>query len=98
MSEYNYQVIIVGAGPAGSLCAYRLAELGIKVLIIEKEKLPRFKPCGGALSLKSERLIDFDISEVIANKVNEINIKYNDEEITYKKNRRKKRDYNRSYF
>jgi flavin-dependent dehydrogenase len=46
----------VGAGPAGSVAAYTAAKLGLKTLLIEKEKLPRYKPCGGGLTLKS---IDF---------------------------------------
>ena len=42
-------VIIVGAGPAGSSCAEFLAKNGFQVTILEKEKLPRYKPCGGAI-------------------------------------------------
>ena len=36
MEGQNYDVIIVGAGPAGSLAARRIAEKGIKVLLIEE--------------------------------------------------------------
>jgi digeranylgeranylglycerophospholipid reductase len=39
----------VGAGPAGSIAAMNAAERGAKTLILEKEKLPRFKLCGGAI-------------------------------------------------
>lgn len=42
-------VIIVGAGPAGSTCAEFLAKNGFQVTLLEKEKLPRYKPCGGAI-------------------------------------------------
>jgi len=45
----KYDVVIVGAGPAGSTAAKYLAEKGKKVLIIDKEKFPREKPCGGGL-------------------------------------------------
>ena len=34
-------VIIVGAGPAGSSTAYHLAKLGIDVLVLEKAEFPR---------------------------------------------------------
>lgn len=44
-----YDVIIVGAGPAGSTLAYRLASGGLKVALLEKEHFPRVKPCGGGL-------------------------------------------------
>lgn len=45
----KYDVVIVGAGPAGSTAAKNLAENGKKVLIIDKQKFPRDKPCGGAI-------------------------------------------------
>jgi len=44
-----HDVIIVGAGPAGSTLAYRLASEGLKVALLEKEHFPRVKPCGGGL-------------------------------------------------
>jgi len=42
-------IAIVGAGPAGSTCAEFLAKNGFSTIILEKEKLPRYKPCGGAI-------------------------------------------------
>jgi len=48
----KFDVIVVGAGPAGSSAASFLADRGINVLIIEKDSFPRDKPCGGCLSLK----------------------------------------------
>jgi len=45
----KYDVVIVGAGPSGSTAAKNLAENGKKVLIIDKQKFPRDKPCGGAI-------------------------------------------------
>ena len=47
MSEYDFDVIIVGAGPAGSTAAHDLAKSGAKVLLLDKEKFPRYKACGG---------------------------------------------------
>ncbi|MFQ5642777.1 MAG: NAD(P)/FAD-dependent oxidoreductase [Thiogranum sp.] len=40
-------VIIVGGGPAGSSCAWRLRQLGIDCLILDKENFPRPKLCAG---------------------------------------------------
>lgn len=45
-------IAIIGAGPAGVACAWRLAQLGISPLLIEKEVFPRDKVCGDALSGK----------------------------------------------
>ncbi|MBK8466967.1 MAG: NAD(P)/FAD-dependent oxidoreductase [Chloracidobacterium sp.] len=46
----EYEVAIVGAGPAGSSCAIRLAQSGVKVLLIEQKQFPRAKLCGEFIS------------------------------------------------
>ncbi len=48
-----YDTIIVGAGPAGSGAALYAHRHGLKVLVLEKEKFPRDKICGDAISGKS---------------------------------------------
>ncbi|MFX0136234.1 MAG: FAD-dependent oxidoreductase, partial [Candidatus Hodarchaeota archaeon] len=44
-----WDVAIVGSGPAGSMSAMTLAKAGFDVVLIEKDKLPRYKVCGGAI-------------------------------------------------
>ena len=51
MEINSFDVIIIGAGPAGSACAIRLAGSGIKVALIDKARFPRDKVCGDALSI-----------------------------------------------
>jgi geranylgeranyl reductase family protein len=43
----SYEVLIVGAGPAGSTCARLLAKGGLSVLLLDKDNFPRDKPCAG---------------------------------------------------
>ncbi|MDD3718407.1 MAG: NAD(P)/FAD-dependent oxidoreductase [Actinomycetota bacterium] len=41
----QWDVIVVGAGPGGSTAAARLAQAGVDVLLVDKERFPREKPC-----------------------------------------------------
>lgn len=50
-------VIIIGSGPGGSTAARLLAEAGLKVLILERARFPRAKPCGGGLTSRSASLL-----------------------------------------
>ena len=61
--------IVIGAGPGGTSAAYHLAKQGRKVLILDKAKLPRDRPCGGGVSPAAAKLFDFDLSPAIAAKV-----------------------------
>ncbi len=56
------QVLIVGAGPAGTQLGRDLAGAGIHCIIIERELLPRYKACGGAVSQKALDLFAEDLS------------------------------------
>jgi len=53
----NYDIIVVGSGPAGAYLAYKLADFGADVLILEKNKWPRYKACGGVVSEKTINLL-----------------------------------------
>jgi geranylgeranyl reductase family protein len=61
----SYDVAIVGAGPAGSTAAYRLATAGASVLLIDKATFPRDKPCGGGVTGRAARLLPFSIEPVV---------------------------------
>lgn len=65
-SRGEADVIVVGAGPAGSATAYHLAQHGVNVLLLEKSAFPREKVCGDGLTPRSvKQLIDMgiDVSE-----------------------------------
>ncbi|WP_370587911.1 geranylgeranyl reductase family protein [Trichocoleus sp. FACHB-591] len=67
-----FDCIIVGAGPAGGTAAYHLAKQGRSVLVLEKEPLPRYKPCGGGVSPQVAQWFDFDFTPAISLKVNSV--------------------------
>lgn len=56
-----YDLIIIGAGPAGSTAGRLAGKLGLKTLIIEKEEFPRYKPCGGAFSEHAMSYLDYTV-------------------------------------
>lgn len=56
--QSDYDVVIAGAGPAGSSLAIRLANIGLRVLLVEQKKFPREKLCGEFIS--PECLAHFD--------------------------------------
>ncbi len=53
----NYDLAVVGAGVAGSVAAYHAAKKGLKVVLLEKERLPRHKLCGGVITEKTVNLL-----------------------------------------
>lgn len=61
----KYDVTIVGAGPAGSTTAKFLSEKGFKTLLIDKEKFPRDKPCGGGLPLRVLKRFPYVVNDKI---------------------------------
>lgn len=51
MTDKIFDVIIVGAGPAGTSAAIKLAQSGLRVALVDKATFPRDKTCGDALSV-----------------------------------------------
>jgi len=68
----QFDVAIVGAGPAGSTTAYRLASLGARVLLLDKVRFPRDKPCGGGLTFRAVKELPFSVDPVVEEVVNRV--------------------------
>jgi geranylgeranyl reductase family protein len=57
VSSDSADVIVVGAGPAGSAAAYHLATAGLDVLLLEKTSFPREKVCGDGLTPRAVKAL-----------------------------------------
>jgi geranylgeranyl reductase family protein len=65
----RYDVAIIGAGPAGSTAAYRLARSRARVLLIDKVRFPRDKPCGGGLTMRAVSQLPFSVEPVVEDRI-----------------------------
>ena len=71
----RYDAIVVGAGPAGSTCAHRLASAGASVLVLDRARFPRDKPCGGGVTGRAARLLPFAIDPVVEDVVTSVRMR-----------------------
>jgi geranylgeranyl reductase family protein len=76
----NFDAVVVGAGPGGAFSAYWLAKNGLKVLLLEKKRLPRFKLCGGCLSARVVSLLPEGWQGLIKAAIREGTLGYRGEE------------------
>jgi len=74
----TYDALVVGAGPAGSSTAIHLARAGARVLLAEKARFPRDKPCGGGLTGRALKRMPVDPSPVVERDVDrfELRLRY----------------------
>jgi geranylgeranyl reductase family protein len=65
----RFDVAVVGAGPAGATTAYRLARARARVLLVDKARFPRDKPCGGGLTMRAVRQLPFSVEPVVEDRI-----------------------------
>ena len=66
----NFDIIVVGGGPAGLTSAYQLNKYGFNVLLVDKNTFPRPKLCAGLLTKKTRKLVN-DIFSVTTSDLKE---------------------------
>jgi geranylgeranyl reductase family protein len=72
----RFDVLVVGGGPAGSTTAYRLADAGASVLLVDKARFPRDKPCGGGLTTRAVLQCPVDPTPVVEEEVDLVELRF----------------------
>jgi geranylgeranyl reductase family protein len=72
----RFDALVVGAGPAGSMTAYHLASAGASVLLVDKAKFPRDKPCGGGVTIRAAKELPFSIDPVVEDVVDTFELRF----------------------
>jgi geranylgeranyl reductase family protein len=65
----EYDVLIVGGGPAGSTLAYSLKETGLRIGILDKASFPRQKVCAGWVTPEVMRMLNIDLDDYARGRV-----------------------------
>jgi geranylgeranyl reductase family protein len=72
MIRPDFDVVVAGAGAGGAAAAYHLTRAGLRTLVVEKARLPRYKACGGAIPRVAldDFAVDFrDVVEAVPQEV-----------------------------
>ena len=73
----TWDVVVIGAGPAGCAAAYDLAISGRSVLLLDRCDFPRRKACGGGVTMKAVRVLRYSITPVVVATVCRIQVSKN---------------------
>ena len=71
-----YDAIVVGMGPAGASAATELARAGVAVLGLEWKAMPRYKVCGGALSARTDKILEPDYHGLVEETIHRVRFQF----------------------
>lgn len=76
LTQFDVDVAVVGAGPAGATAARELAAAGVRVALVERAQLPRYKSCAGGIPVRTAAMLPFSLTSVIEDQVRGLNVSY----------------------
>jgi geranylgeranyl reductase family protein len=74
MNSNQFDVIVIGGGPAGGNAAYHLSKNNLSVGFFEKSELPRHKVCAGGITRRAANLYPANLSEISENKCSHLEL------------------------
>ena len=69
MSVQSFDCLIVGGGPAGSTCAWKLRQAGVNVAVLDKASFPRDKTCAGWITPSVVKSLELEVADYRACRV-----------------------------
>tara|TARA_Y100001970_G_scaffold294247_1_gene449109 strand:+ start:3975 stop:5105 length:1131 start_codon:yes stop_codon:yes gene_type:complete len=73
----TYDSAIIGGGVAGATAAFHLANLGYKIIVLEKNNSPTIKPCAGGVASSVNKYFPFDLKDSVESVINRVDFSWN---------------------
>lgn len=82
MKHRPWDVVVVGAGPAGCHAAWNLGRRGRNVLLVDRATFPRWKPCAGGITVKAAPYIPRELHDLFEEEIREAIISFGPDAVT----------------
>ena len=74
MNRPDWDAIVVGGGPGGASAAFYLSQVGLSTLVVERERMPRYKACGGAIPRQTLARFPFDLEGLVCSAPDQVRL------------------------
>ncbi len=81
--DHTFDAAIVGSGPAGTTAAIHLARHGFRVCLLEKDRHPRYKVCGGGLLARALKWLPVAADEAVEELCHRVEVHFWDKRLSF---------------